>query len=189
MISVKEDITSFVKAYTGDLYAYTIFKVNNKAAAEDIVQDTFLAALESYSKFEQKSHPKTWLFSILKNKIADYYRQKYKQVENSPVHDTSDDLFDEKGRLKAPCPSIQWSTDEELLDNTEFLQALHQCITALPRKMAMVVELKYIDGTGSQTVCRKLNITQSNFWQIMHRSKLLLKTCLENKWFKTGSVV
>ncbi|MFN2439931.1 MAG: sigma-70 family RNA polymerase sigma factor [Chitinophagaceae bacterium] len=187
MVAAKKEISSWVKAYTTDLYTYTLSKVADKLTAEDIVQNTFLSALESLHRFESKSGPKTWLFSILKNKIADYYRQKYKQVENFSISDASDGLFDENGRLKTPCSSIQWSTDEELLDNREFLQALHYCIEALPKKMSTVVELKYLEGTDSQHVCQKLDITQANFWQIMHRAKLLLKTCLENKWFKTES--
>ncbi len=149
MVAATDEISSWVKAYTADLYAYTLSKVENKLTAEDIVQNTFLSALESLHRFESKSVPKTWLFSILKNKIADYYRQKYKQVENFSVSDAADGLFDENGRLKAPCSSIQWSTDEELLDNPEFLLALHHCIEALPKKMSTVVELKYLDGTDS----------------------------------------
>jgi RNA polymerase sigma-70 factor (ECF subfamily) len=188
MVAATDEISSWVKAYTADLYSYTLSKVENKLTAEDIVQNTFLSALESLHRFESKSGPKTWLFSILKNKIADYYRQKYKQVENFSVSDAADGLFDENGRLKAPGSSIQWSTDEALLDNPEFLQALHHCIEALPTKMSTVVELKYLDGTDSQSVCQKLEISQANFWQIMHRAKLLLKTCLENKWFKSGSI-
>ena len=187
MIAVKDEFTSWVKEYTRDLYSYTISKINNKSTAEDIVQNTFLSALEAYAKFENRSGAKTWLFSILKNKIADYYRQRFKQVEQYSVQDGTDELFDENGRLKAPCSSIQWSTDEQLLDDPEFLQALHGCIAALPQKLNSVVALKYIDGKDSQQVCEKLDITKSNLWQIMHRAKLLLRTCLENKWFKTGN--
>jgi RNA polymerase sigma-70 factor (ECF subfamily) len=188
MVAATDEISSWVKAYTADLYAYTLSKVSDKLTAEDIVQNTFLAALESLHRFESKSGPKTWLFSILKNKISDYYRQKYKQVESLSDIDGTDELFDKNGRLKAPCSSIQWSTDEELLDNPEFLQALHYCIAALPKKMSTVVGLKYLDGTDSQSVCQKLDISQTNFWQIMHRAKLLLKTCLENKWFRKESI-
>jgi RNA polymerase sigma-70 factor (ECF subfamily) len=50
--------------------------------------------------------------------------------------------------------------------------------------MSAVVELKYLYETDSNIVCENLNISKTNFWQIMHRAKLLLKTCLENKWFK-----
>ncbi len=100
MVAASDEISSWVKAYTADLYAYTLSKVSDKLAAEDIVQNTFLSALESLHRFESKSAPRTWLFSILKNKIADYYRQKYKQVENFSVSDAADGLFDENGRLK-----------------------------------------------------------------------------------------
>lgn len=184
MVTARDEISSWVKDYTVDLYAYTISKVADKLTAEDIVQNTFLAALESLNRFENKSGPKTWLFSILKNKIADYYRQRYKQVDKFFISDAAEGLFDENGNFKTPCSTIQWTTDEELLDNPEFLMALHHCLEALPRKMSSVVELKYLYGADSRRVCQKLEITQANFWQVMHRAKLLLKTCLENKWFK-----
>lgn len=187
MIAVRDEIASWVKAYTGELFSYTVSRVPDTSTAEDIVQETFLAAVEAHAKFQQKSTPRTWLFSILKHKIADHYRQKYKRVENNSLDGAADGLFDAKGRLQAPCSSIQWRIDEDLLDDPEFLQALQHCIQALPQKMSAVVVLKYLDGTDSQSVCKQLNISQTNFWQIMHRAKLLLKTCLENKWFKTGS--
>lgn len=187
MVAVRDEITSWVKAYTADLFAYALSKVSDKPTAEDMVQNTFLSAFESYDKFEHKSGAKTWLFSIIKNKIADHYRQKYKLVEQNSVHDPSEALFDANGRLKAPCSSIEWRMDDELLDDPEFLRALHGCIASLPHKMSVVVELKYIDGSNSKKVCEKLAISQTNFWQIMHRAKLLLKTCIENKWFKNSS--
>lgn len=187
MVAATDEVADWVKAYTADMFSYTASKVSDHASAEDIVQETFLSALESYSKFQHNSSPKTWLFSILKHKIADHYRIKYKQVENISVDGAADGLFDANGRLKAPCSSIEWRMDEELLDDKEFLLALNQCIEGLPQKMAIVVELKYLDGTDSQSVCKQLNISQTNFWQIMHRAKLLLKTCIENKWFKSGN--
>ncbi|MBA2331010.1 MAG: sigma-70 family RNA polymerase sigma factor [Flavisolibacter sp.] len=183
-MAARDEVTTWVKLYTPDLYKYAISKVSDAVAAEDIVQNTFLSAFESFDNFQRKSQPKTWLFSILKHKVADFYRQKYKQIEYMPVKDPSDELFDKHGRLKAPCSSIEWRMDEELLDDTEFLEALQHCIESLPAKMSAVVELKYLYETDSNIVCENLNISKTNFWQIMHRAKLLLKTCLENKWFK-----
>ena len=68
-----------VKTYTKNLFNYTITKVQQKEIAEDLVQETFLSAYQSYENFKNKSNLKTWLFSILKHKIADYYRLKYKE--------------------------------------------------------------------------------------------------------------
>ena len=53
-------------------------KVKDTAAAEDLVQDTFLAAAEQIDTFRNDSSPRTWLFSILNNKIAGYYRTSLK---------------------------------------------------------------------------------------------------------------
>ncbi len=74
MPTLKNEIIAAIKTYTKDLFSYTIDKVKKKEVAEDIVQETFLAAYQSYDNFQNKSHIKTWLFSILKHKIADYYR-------------------------------------------------------------------------------------------------------------------
>lgn len=79
MDKTKEDIILLVKLYSKDLFSYTLTKVQQKEVADDLVQETFLAAYQSYDKYEGKSNVKTWLFSILKHKIADYYRSSYKQ--------------------------------------------------------------------------------------------------------------
>ncbi len=182
MIADKSEMTLWVKTYTADLLAYTTTRISDKVAAEDLVQDTFLAAMEASRSFERQSNPKTWLLSILKRKIADYYRRQYKQVHYQFVH-PADELFDEHGRMITPCASARWDMDEDLLDDQNFLRVLRTCLEALPPKWSSVVELKYLDGTDSRTVCQKLEITPSNFWQIMHRAKLQLKSCLEKKWF------
>lgn len=74
-----DSIESWVKLYTGSLYDWALFKTSYKETAEDLVQDTFLAAKLQFEKFKQNSSAKTWLFAILNNKIKDYYRNKYKQ--------------------------------------------------------------------------------------------------------------
>jgi RNA polymerase sigma factor (sigma-70 family) len=50
----------------------------SKETAEDLVQDTFLAAVTSFNKFEGKSNPQTWLSAILNHKITEYHRKKIK---------------------------------------------------------------------------------------------------------------
>ncbi len=68
---------SWVEAFSDKMYLWTLYKTNSKETAEDLVQDTFLAAFQSIEKFEGKSEPKTWLFSILNNKIAEHFRKAY----------------------------------------------------------------------------------------------------------------
>ncbi|PIY34119.1 MAG: hypothetical protein COZ08_03655, partial [Bacteroidetes bacterium CG_4_10_14_3_um_filter_42_6] len=70
------DLSVLVEQYAGDLYKRAFYKVSDSEMAKDLVQDTFMAAAEKISTFKGESTPKTWLFSILNNKIIDYYRAK-----------------------------------------------------------------------------------------------------------------
>lgn len=182
-MNLKEEISFWVKMYTKDLFSYTITKVHQKEIAEDLVQDTFLSAWQSYKTYQGKSNVKTWLFSILKYKIADYYRLKYKQNIDLGS-DFIDAFFDEDHRWKPEYRPTNWGNEKELLDDPEFSQALHNCFEKLPQKWSSAVQLKFLEEHDSKTICSKLEITTSNFWQIVHRAKLQLRNCLELKWFK-----
>ncbi len=185
MVADKNEIATWVKVYTVDLFTYTIAKVSNKEAAEDIVQNTFLAAVESYSKFKHESNPKTWLFAILKNKIADYFRRKYKQTDINQSFDPLEICFDKDGSWN-PCHKPEhWQFDEEeLLDNQQFNLVLKSCFEHLPAKWSSAVQLKYFYEDNSTEICDRLKITQTNFWQMIHRAKVMLRFCLESNWFK-----
>jgi RNA polymerase sigma-70 factor (ECF subfamily) len=182
-MNLKEEISFWVKTYTKDLFGYAIIKVHQKELAEDLVQDTFLSAWQSCKTYQGKSNVKTWLFSILKHKIADYYRSKYKQ--NIEVgSDFIDTFFDEDHRWKPEYRPTNWGDEKELLDDPEFSKVLHNCFEKLPQKWSSAVQLKFLEEHNSNVICSELEITTSNFWQIIHRAKLLLRNCLELKWFK-----
>jgi RNA polymerase sigma factor (sigma-70 family) len=66
----------WVNNYADHLYTFAVFRVNDEELAQDLVQETFLAALQRVEKFEGRCTEKTWLTAILKNKIIDVYRSK-----------------------------------------------------------------------------------------------------------------
>jgi RNA polymerase sigma-70 factor (ECF subfamily) len=180
MITTHNDIISLVKAYTKDLFGYAITKVHQKELAEDLVQDTFLSAYQSYENYKGKSNVKTWLFSILKHKIADYYRSKYKQN----IEVDFDTFFDDNHRWKPEYRPKDWGNEKELLDDPKFSQTLQDCFKKLPVKWSSAVQMKYLEKHDADAICSQLEITKSNFWQITHRAKIHLRNCLEMKWFK-----
>ncbi len=183
MIANKDDIISWVKIYTKDLLNYSIAKVPQKEIAEDLVQDTFLSACQSHKTYKGESNVKTWLFSILKHKIADYYRSKYKNnIEISS--NIIEQFFDEGHHWKPGYSPIEWTNEIELLDDPEFSNTLKKCFDQLPEKWSSAVQFKYLEEHDSKAICSELEITSSNFWQIVHRAKLQLRNCLEIKWFK-----
>lgn len=125
-------IKSWVEAFSDKMYWWTLYKTNSKETAEDLVQETFLAAFQSIEKFEGKSEPKTWLFSILNNKIAEHFRKAYRNPtinESDRSVDTEaslfDTFFDSNGNWKKEQRPKEWHIDERnLLDNTEFINVL-----------------------------------------------------------------
>ena len=179
-------MTEWVKIYTKELYAFTQTRIADVQSAEDIVQNTFLAALESYPRFERKSNPRTWLFAILKNKIADFLRQKYKDAEMKVSIDPLDICFDEDGSWRECHRPNKWHIDEELLDDAAFLEVLKNCFSHLPSKWSSAVQLKYVYEHSSKEICNELQITLANFWQMIHRAKVMLRFCLESNWLKSA---
>jgi len=71
--------SSWVEKYVDSPFNHAILRVNDREVARDLVQETFLSALQNLSSFREESSEKTWLFAILKNKIIDHYRRRAKE--------------------------------------------------------------------------------------------------------------
>lgn len=94
-------------------------------------------------------------------------------------------MFDADGHWQQSHRPIDWEEEEEhLLDNDEFQAILKRCLDALPEKWSSCVKLKYLSEKKGEDICQELDMTLTNYWQIVHRAKLQLRDCIENKWFK-----
>ena len=150
------------------------------------MQDTFLAAVQSFHQFKGGSEPKTWLLTILNNKIIDYYR---KQARNFSVSsDFNDDLFfDEDGGWREDAKPHPWDTGpENLLDDADFIKVLRGCMKKLPAIGLAAMQLKYLQSKDGNEICQDLGISPSNFWQVLCRSKLRVRKCIEKNWFENN---
>lgn len=188
-IQSKDIVKKWVKAYSSELYQWACYKTSDNETARDIVQETFLAAVRYVDKFEEKSSAKTWLFSILNNKISDHHRKKFRQIvlnESELIKDKEISFFSEKGKWKESSTPSSWSADEEnLLDNQEFRKTLTNCLENLPPSWKSIVRMKYISDIEGEKICQETGISKTNYWQILHRAKLQLRKCLEANWFKS----
>jgi RNA polymerase sigma-70 factor (TIGR02943 family) len=186
MVVQNKNLTQWVDNYTSDLYSWAFHKVSNTDLAQDLVQDTFLAAAEKIESFKGESSPKTWLFSILNHKIIDHYRKKMNQTiphENESLSR----FFETEGAWQEKRRPRHWSDDDEeehLLDNHDFRAILKKCLDALPEKWNLCVKLKYLSGKNGEEICQELAISSSNYWQIIHRAKLQLRECVDENWFE-----
>jgi len=185
--NINNQFTEWVNLYSDKLYSWAFHKTSNKEIAEDLVQETFLAAFKSVSNFKNDSQPHTWLFSILNNKIIDYYRKSAKNIEQSIEDEaislkSTNSLFDNNGNWERTSTFSGESSDEHLLDNQDFNLILQNCIGKLPVNWKLAIELKYQQDIKASEICKELNITSSNYWQMIHRAKLQLKICIEKNW-------
>jgi len=183
-------VSDWVDTYSDELFSWAFHKTSSIEIAEDIVQDTFLSAFNSFEKFNQKSKPKTWLIAILNNKIIDYYRKKANahssldQMTETQGNHITDSLFDENGRWKKSDTNPNWDSEKNLLDDKEFNTIMAFCMGDLPEKWKIAISSKYLFGKKADETCQELRLTTSNYWQIIHRAKLLLKVCIEKHWSK-----
>ena len=182
MIATDEILEKLVTQYTEDMFNWAFHKTSSTEIAEDLVQDSFLAAAENISGFKGESTAKTWLFSILNHKIIDYYRKKANK-NVSFDNETLSTFFDEDGIWQNEKRPNLWDEQEiNLLDDVNFLIILKKCLDALPEKWNTSVKLKYLSGKKGELICKELGITPTNFWQTIHRAKLKLRECIESNW-------
>lgn len=166
------------------LYRYALLRVHHETEAEDLVQETFLAALKNRQNFSQQSATRTWLIGILKHKIIDLTRRQFRELpldENeSTTDDLLDDFFNEKGHWISP--PTAWQCPEKSLENTHFWQILHHCIQYLPPKFAYLFTLKELNDVNNEKICKELELSTTNLWVMLFRTRLQLRQCLEIHW-------
>lgn len=181
------DLTAWVHLYTKEMLSWAYHRTSDVQTAEDLVQETFLVAAEKIDSFRGESQPKTWLFGILKNKISEFYK---KRTHNHSLRIDDDSVlenfFGDSGHWKSTAAPQAWNDEpEHLLDDEEFVLALNRCLEQLPPHWRRCITMKYLEEQETEKVCQELGISPTNYWQILHRTKLQLRQCLEHRWFHT----
>jgi RNA polymerase sigma-70 factor (ECF subfamily) len=189
----KSDPQRWVERYGDYLFNYAIVRVNDRDAAEDLVQETFLSGLKALDRFRGESTERTWLTSILKRKIVDSYRKKFSSKESS-FGQHEETVFDgDFYRSEAPFrghwlegrgPNSNSLLPDGALEKEELMNFIRICIENLQPQLAAAFIMKMIDEEDSETICKELGITSSNLWVILHRARLKMRDCLEKKWLK-----
>ena len=184
------DPESWVEQYGDDLFGFAAARLGDRATAQDLVQETFLAGIKSGEGFAGRSSERSWLFGILRNKLADYYRLRNRE---EAITDTDPPLPEERGAfgtgglgkdgwIMKLAPKA-WETPDGTLISKEFQDVLKSCLSRLPDKVAQVFRLREIDGVSSEEICKDLGVSPNNLWVMLHRARMGLRRCLEVHWF------
>ncbi len=174
----------WVNLHADYLYNYAIGRVNDHEMSKDLVQETFFAGLNAMSNFQGLASERTWLVSILKRKIIDYYRKINSAKGKAEVKMNFYTDGDNEGEwIEERVPS-SWSAEvDKKIENKELSVVLEKCINNLPEKYSMVFRMKTIEQIETEDICKELEITTSNLWVIIHRARTQLRKCMEDNWF------
>jgi RNA polymerase sigma-70 factor (ECF subfamily) len=162
-----------------------MLRLRDRSASEDLVQETFLAALKDRGSFAGDSSEATWLVGILKHKIADHFRRQSRE-SSLPDGDTpdrpGDDPFNALGHW-ATGPAEWGGNPADLFHQKDFLDQFRKCLSGLSPNHANAFTLREIEGADTGEICKVLNVSETNLWVILHRARMQLRRCLETRWF------
>jgi RNA polymerase sigma-70 factor (ECF subfamily) len=180
-----------VHQYQKPLFRQALAYVSSEAVAEEVVQETWLAVMDSIKRFEGRSSFKTWLYQILIHKAKSAGVKESRQIPFSAMADRDDESEgipqeaqgSEAVAREAGSPWTMGVADE---DNPEDRMLAEECrgeitraMHALPPTQRRVMELYHFEELTSEEVCRQLKISESNKHVLLHRGKNQVKKAVD----------
>jgi len=176
---------------------FASLQLGDRALAEDAVQEALVGALRNAASFRGTAALRTWVFSILRNKIADTLRQRARYVFEGSLPagaaDPDDDcgplpaVFDARGHWQAGQEPADWADPEASLGEEQFWTVFAACLDGLPPRQSRVLMMREFVELEPDEICRAIGITTSNLHVTLHRARLRLRECLEDCWFGAGT--
>lgn len=181
-----------VKQNQGALIRMAMRYVADRETAEEVVQNTWIAVIEGIKAYEGRSSLRSWIFAILINKAKDRGVRESRHVNFSDLESTEDSHDDavDPARFHAAgehagnwaMPPQPWNeqTPERLLASRQALEAMSRAVDELPSNLREVLVLKDIEEHDSETICKKLNITETNLYVRLHRARERVRAAVES---------
>ncbi len=184
----KIDVAAELEQHRSYLMRVAHLQLRDADAAEDVVQETMLAAIASGS-FTGQSTLRTWLTSILKHKVVDAIRRRRRQAEvpdatmadgHDAYHEEFASPFDAEGQWRDK-PAV-WGDPEEALQQRQFLDIMALCMERLPEGTARVFAMREYLEMDVEEICGELGIKADYVYVLLYRARATLRGCLEKKW-------
>jgi len=164
--------------HTRYLTAYALRKVADRSLAEDLVQDTLLAALSSDGRFQGRSSVRTWLTGILKHKILDVFRARAR----APL--SLDQMREDAGEptdavIAAAADQFDFGGDpEKQLEHKRFWEAFQRELGRMPARTAQAFVLSEFTAKPTEEVCEELGVSPGSLWVMRCRARNALRAAL-----------
>jgi RNA polymerase sigma-70 factor (ECF subfamily) len=186
-----------IESYYGYLFPLADFYVSNKAVAEEVVQETWLAVLKGIDRFEGRSSFKTWISQIVMNQARTRGVREGRMV---PFSEFADDDKPEPA-IDPACFQLQhegcpghwsvaprpWNDDpESQLLSSESMTVLQNAVALLPDAQRLVLTMRDIQGDTPEEVCNVLSISETNQRVLLHRARSRVRGMVESHFSKSG---
>ncbi|NQT41672.1 MAG: sigma-70 family RNA polymerase sigma factor [Planctomycetes bacterium] len=184
------DPATWVDRHGDMLFRYALSRLRDPDSAEEVVQESFVAALHAVAQYSGTGAEGAWLLGILKRKIIDYIRRRNRPdsgVGGEADEDPIGSCFDAKGNWQFD-PRLAGARPEAHMEREEFWQAFRGCLAGLPQRQADVFSLREIEEMSSDNICKELRITASNLWVLLHRARLRLVRCMTSHLERWGDL-
>lgn len=182
----------FLKELRTQMLRFATLQLRDEALAEDAVQEALIGALKNAASFNRRAALKTWVFAILKNKIADLLRKGSRMIDASRLlrdgedEENLDMLFNTRGFWLVDERPAAWSQPMDAVKNDHFWRVFEACLSGLPENQARLFMMREFLELESNEICEMLSISTSNLHVMLYRARLRLRECLENRWFNEG---
>lgn len=179
-------IEQWARDWRGPMLRFALLHLQPREEAEDAVQDTLAAMLEVSSDTFGQSDPRRYLFGILKHKITDRVRRKYRPevgYQEAFEDELDNVLFNERGHWVQGVAPPAWTTPDEQLHTDQFFAVVDICVHKLPAKPARVFSMKELLECEPEEICTTLGLSKADYWQCMSRARKQIQLCLNENWF------
>lgn len=168
------------------LLRYANLHLRDASQAEDVVQETLLAALQA--NFSGQSSLRTWLTGILKHKIVDLIRKQSREApltsgDDDEQSDDFDTLFTRFGHWTGADEPHPWQQPAGALESRQFWRVYQECAQRMPKRIALVFSMREVMDMDIDDICKALSISATNCSVILYRARMSLRLCLDKHWF------
>jgi RNA polymerase sigma-70 factor (ECF subfamily) len=176
-----------VDAYSPGLMRMAMMYVRDRAVAEEVVQETWIAVLRGIDRFEGRSSLKTWIYRILMNTAKTRGQRESRSVPFSAAVGDGEPSVDPDRFLDASHQYAggwmlgpgEWLTPEEELLQGETRDAILRAIDELPDQQRAVITLRDVEGFPSDEVAGLLGISDGNQRVLLHRARSKVRAAIE----------
>jgi RNA polymerase sigma-70 factor, ECF subfamily len=174
-------LTELVTRYQSLFIRVAQYYVRDRATAEDVAQETWIAVIRGAEKFEGRSSVKTWLLRILVNRARSIGQRDHRSVPVDPSGTAGSELaarFDDGGMWRDP-PVPFTETIEDGIVNEPIVRRVRAAIERLPDVARAVVTLRDVEGLSTSEVATLLELSEANVRVILHRSRSRIRSEVE----------